>query len=434
MYQLNVYKIVNNTLDIELPNKTSNLIQSENINLPLISLGFHSFINRTRSSLSITNKLQTQNDFYNVVNPFEYKILNYEDSLDNLTEKYLNKKIDSSSFYELWEMFFLFDLVNNSELTCAVIANNTSGIIDSIVNFKQKLGLINSKDKIFNVSLNNIENNKEFNKSLLGMYNKQYPKLIKSYKGTFNNITDINTISQYKKEFSKLKTLANLIIANCKFKWNNINHQEQEAYTLILGEIIAALKTQEKDGHLIIKIYDTFTLPTLKLIYILTSCYKSSYIYKPYFSRPIQSDKYLICKNFVYKHNDIKLNNNIKILEYILENIKTELYIYDIFPNLILPQKFLNEFKFINIKYANSQQIMINDIITYIKENNYFGDKYHMYKNEQISATKWWLLSFFPPSNNLYIKNKEDLHKLLNSTIEKHDVELNKFISQLVFN
>jgi hypothetical protein len=434
MYQLNVYKIINNTSNIELSNKTSNLIQNEHINLPLISLGFHSFINRTKKSLSITNKLQTQNDFYYVVNPFEYKILNYDDSLDILTEKYLNKKIDSSSFYELWEIFFVFDLVNNNELTCAVIANNTSGIINSIVNFKQKLGLINPKDKIFNVSLNNIQNNEEFNKSLLGMYNKQYPNLIKSYKGEFNNITDIKTITQYKKEFTKLKTLANLIIANCKFKSENNINQEQEAYTLILGEIIAALKTQKINTHFIIKIYDTFTLPTLKLIYILSSCYKSTYIYKPFFTRPSQSDKYIICKEFIYEHDDTRLNNNIKILENILENINTNLYIYDIFPNLILPQDFINQFKFINIKNVNSQQIMINDIISYIKENNYFGDKYHFYKNEQIAATKWWLLNFFPPSNNLYIKNKEDLHKLLNSTIEKHDVEFNKFISQLVFN
>jgi len=433
MYQPNVYKINIESKKIDLSN-ISNLIQSDNINLPLISLGFHSFINRTINSMSITNKLQTHNEFYYVVNPFEYKILNYDDSLDILTEKYLNKKIDSSSFYELWEIFYLFDLINNDELICTVIGNNTIGIIDSIINFKQKLNLINKKDKIFNVSINNIELETN-NKSLLGIYNIQYPKLIKNYKGEFN-ITDIKTISQYKKELSKLKTLANLIIGNCKYKWTNIIYKEQESYILILGQIIAALKTQKKDGHFIIKIYDTFTLLTLKLIYILTSCYKSSYIYKPFFSRPTESDKFIICKNFIFdsESDNILLNNNINILESILNNIKSNLYIYDMFPKLILPNDFINQFKFINIKLANTQQIIINDIITYIKENNYFGDKYHMYKNQQINASKWWLLNFFPPSNNLYIKNKEDLHKLLNHAIDKHYAELNKFLSQLIIN
>ena len=435
MYQANIYKLKtfeHGTKSLnELSNKL-NLIQSENINLPLISLGFHNFINRTKSSMSITNKLQTQSEFYYVVNPFEYKILNYEDSLDILTNKYLNKTIDSSSFYELWEMFFLFDLVNKNELTCAVIANNTSGIINSIINFKQKLDLINPKDKIFNVSLDSNDSNNEFNKSLLGLYNKQYPKLIKNYKGEFNNITDIKTISQYKKEFTKLKTLANLIIANGKLKWKDVNYQEQEAYVLLLGEIIAALKTQNKDGHFVIKIYDTYTFPTLKLIYILTSCYHTSYVYKPFFSRPTQSEKYIVCKNFIYEHDNTTLINYIKLLENILINVKSELYIYDIFPQLILPHEFIEQFKFINTKITNESLIMINDIITYIKENNYFGDKYHMYKNQQINATKWWLLNFFPPSNNLYIKNKEDLLKMLNFTIEKHDAELKKFITQLV--
>jgi len=429
MYQFNIYKI-NNTNNLEIPK--ANPIISNNINLPLISLGFHSFINRTRNSMSITNKLQTQNDFYYVINPFEYKIFNYDESLDVLTEKYLNKKMDKSSFYELWEMFFLFDLVNNNELTCAVIGNNTIGVIDSIINFKQKLKLVNTKDRIFNVALNEVENNTEFNQSLLGVYNKQYPKLIKNYTGEFNNITDMKTISQYKKEFSKLKTLANLIIANCKMKWKDLVSQEQESYVLLLGEIIAALKTQKQSGHFILKIYDTFTLPTLKLIYILTSCYKTNYIYKPFFSRPTQSDKYVICKDFIYDRDNKILSDNIKLLEYILSNIKPDSYIYDMFPKLILPQTFLNQFKFINTRHANSQQIMINDIITYIKDNNYFGDKYHMYKNEQINATKWWLLNFFPPENNLYLKNKEDLNKILNTTIDRHDFEYNKFISQIV--
>ena len=436
MFQPNVYKINIESKKIDLTD-LSNLIQSNNINLPLISLGFHYFINRTTSTFSsIITKLETKNELYYVVNPFEYKILNYEDSLDILTEKYLNKKIDSSSFYELWEIFYFFNLINNDELIFTVIANNTIGIIDSIINFKQKLNLINKKDKIFNVSINNIDTDTTtFNKSLLGIYNIQYPKLIKNYKGDFN-ITDIKTISQYKKEFTKLKTLANLIIGNCKYKWNNILYKEQESYILILGQIIAVLKTQKKDGNFIIKIYDSYTLLTLKLIYILTSCYKSSYIYKPFLSRPTDSDKYIICKNFIFdSESDNKLlNNNINILESILNNIKSDLYIYDMFPKLILPNDFISQFKFINIKLANSRQIIMNDIITYIKENNYFGDKYHIYKNQQINATKWWLLSFFPPSNNLYLKNKEDLEKLLNHTIDKHHAELNRFVVPLISN
>ena len=85
-----------------------------------------------------------------------------------------------------------------------------------------------------------------------------------------------------------------------------------------------------------------------------------------------------------------------------------------------------------NFKVANPQQIMINDIVSYIKENNYFGEKYHMYREKQIEATKWWASNFYPPSNNLYAKNKEDLHKLLKTSQEKYHAEQAKFISTLI--
>ena len=107
-------------------------------------------------------------------------------------------------------------------------------------------------------------------------------------------------------------------------------------------------------------------------------------------------------------------------------------YVYDIFPDMILPSSFLNKFKFINIKLANMQQIMINEIIKYIKENNYFGDKYHEYREKQIEASKWWINTFFPPSANLYKKNKEDLSKLLLLTIEKYNIELQNFSANLI--
>ena len=97
-----------------------------------------------------------------------------------------------------------------------------------------------------------------------------------------------------------------------------------------------------------------------------------------------------------------------------------------IFPEMDLPLSYLDKFKFINIKIANPQQIMINEIVKYIKENNYFGDKYHMYIEKQIDATKWWTSNFYPPSSNLFEKNKADMVKLLNTTQEKLDMEMHK--------
>jgi hypothetical protein len=71
---------------------------------------------------------------------------------------------------------------------------------------------------------------------------------------------------------------------------------------------------------------------------------------------------------------------------------------------------------------------MINDIIKYIKENNYFGDKYHSYRDKQIESTQWCVNNFYPPSVSIYNKNKEDLTKLYKNIQEKLNLECQKFL------
>jgi hypothetical protein len=201
--------------------------------------------------------------------------------------------------------------------------------------------------------------------------------------------------------------------------------QEPKFYEIFINTIYVILNNLEKDGTAIIKIYDTFTLPTLKLVYLLTSMFNENFVYKPFLSRPTDSDKYLILKKFKI---DNDLDKKIKIFENIQKEINNN-HIFDIFPKLILPENFINNFKFINIKLVNAQQIMMHEIIKYIKENNYFGEKYHMYREKQIEVNKWWIYTFYPPSNNLVIKNKEEILKSFNNNLEKNIIEINNYFT-----
>ena len=45
--------------------------------------------------------------------------------------------------------------------------------------------------------------------------------------------------------------------------------QEQEAYALLLGEIVAALSVQAKDGSFVLRLFESFKKLTLKMIYIV---------------------------------------------------------------------------------------------------------------------------------------------------------------------
>ena len=452
MYSPFIFKLESGDSSIlkEKPTK-DDVILSSTINIPLCSLGFHYYIHRTKDAMSITNNFQSKGKPYYVVNPFEHTISNYEDSLNNLTKQYLNIKEDSPSilsraFYKLWEILFLFNLADTKgKMTYAALAEGPGAFIQAFINFREKLGNGIKDTQIFGVTIHP-EKGKfiEMGKQFLNFYSKTSPGLVNihqtfalgeamNHNGKDNgDITQVKTISLYKKDIEKSKSYADIVTADGGFDWEDENFQEQEGYQLILGEIVAALRVQAKGGSFVLKIFETFTFPTIKLIYLLSSFYEETYIHKPFFSRLSNSEKYVICKGFKYDQSNKELDQKVKSLENVLTEMNNIKFVYDIYPSLIIPSAFIDKFKFINIKLANSQQIMINEIVKYIKENNYYGEKYHTFRDKQIEATKWWVGNFYPPSNNLYETNKEELQKLIKVSQEKYEIEQNKFVSQLI--
>ena len=439
MYKPFVFKIPNGNSDF-LNKDNEKIIFSNNINQPLFSLGFHSFLHRTKSAMDITNKLESKN-FYYVVNPFEHKISDAKEDITNEYLKYFNvndePKTLSRAFFKMWEMIVLFDLARNKNFSYAAVAEAPGSFIQAILKFREKFKLEVKNSKFFSVTIHNEKDNFiNMSKQFLGYYNKKYPELLnvhktytvnssKKYKSRDNgDVTDIKTISLFKKDITEKGNFVNLVSADGGFKWVDENYQEQEAYILILGEIITALRVQAKEGDFVLKIFETFTNVSIKLIYLISSFYEDCYIYKPYFSRNSNSEKYLICKNFKFNPDSKELNDKITILENILKQANSKLFVNDIFPSFKVPDEYVNIFKYINISIANTQQIIINKIITYIKGNNYFGEQYHNYKDEQLKANKWWIEKFF-------INELSDKSEFINEQVNFNNSEIKLFLQKI---
>ena len=389
------------------------IITSSRINMPLISLGFHSFIHRTKSAMDIILKLETKKDFYNIVNQFEHIINDYKDDINSYSYISLphskdEPRILSQAFYKMWEILLMFDIANGSLINTMIFTEGSGSFIQAIIKYREKFYNI-SKDKIYYTTLEADENKKsiKLDKALIDYY----PNLLFPI-----NITKNKTINQI-----------DLVIADGSIEGIDENYQEQESYVLIFGEILNALKIQAKNGNFVLRIYETFTLVTIKMIYLLTLYYEEVIIYKPYFSRNTISEKYVICKKFKYDQIKDKkfLNNKLDKLEKTLEYMNTTRFIVDIFPQFIPETNYLDVFKYINILVANTQQIIINKLVQYIKSNNYFGDDYHMYRENQILATKWWISTYF-------VESKVDFTKLVKDTIYYNESELNLFVKTLI--
>lgn len=427
-------------IDVSDIYKDNSVITTTNINQPLISLGFHSFIHRTRDAMSITKKLETKNKFYYVVNMFEDSINDYKESISHVAEDYLNKpNIVSRYFYKMWEILYMFDLARKEKMVMTGLAEGPGSFIQAFIEFREQF-YDPSNDIVYGQSMTEID------KGMVEAMNKRYGDMIdiiknskdskssvKAKKGTKKttmlptdgDITKVATIEYIR---NSIKEPVDLVTADGALEKNgnfDLNYIEQSSYGLLLGQIITAISISAKGGSFVLKCFDTFTHNTIKLIGLLTSFYDTVYLYKPFTSRNTNMERYIICKGFQYNHKDDKLANKINLLEETLKECKTDIFINDIFPKMHLKDDILNVFKYINITQTNIQQININKVVSYIKSNNYFGDMYHSYRDEQIRANKWWIEHFFTDKHN-------DMDALVKETCSYNDSEMHLFIKKLV--
>jgi len=373
---------------------------------PEMSLGFHYFLHRTKRKMKITNELETKDKFYYILNPFEI-----DATLKDKTKEFLKFTKDtpnilSRAFYKQWEINTVFNLLDKDKLIYSALAEGPGSFLQANLHYRE-MYYSTKNDKYFAVTIHPEDGqNIQVAKNFLGYYKKEHPNLIKLHK-TYKkvtadkhkskdngDITNISTISNFKKDLTKDKKTANLVTGDGGFKWLDEVYQEQESYPLIIGQILAGLTTLDKDGHLVIKFFETFTTVSCKLVYLVSSLFEETYFYKPFFSRKSNSEKYLIAKHLKFKNSDKELSVVLTLLSEILQKFNGDKYITNIFPKMELPYQFLNQMRVINIQIANEQQKIINNIINYINENNYFGEKYHMYLSQHNEAIKFWINNF----------------------------------------
>jgi hypothetical protein len=210
------------------------------------------------------------------------------------------------------------------------------------------------------------------------------------------DITEPKTIKLFSKEIDEK---ADLITADGGFNWTNETIQEQEAYRLLLGEILACLTYQKEGGSFVIKIFESLTGTTMKIIALLRSLYEKVYAIKPLTSRPSNSEKYLVCKNFIGDEKSVKIIR--KKIAVLLDKIHdTGLNIVDLYPEINISDDFIMSLKYLNLEIENKQIVEINKIVSFIEKSVYYGDEYNEYRRKQIEANDFW--------NNKFLKNKKD--------------------------
>jgi len=166
------------------------------------------------------------------------------------------------------------------------------------------------------------------------------------------NLLSIENLKYCKEKYG---SSMNFITADGGFDFSlDFNNQEQNMTRLLFAQICFALCMQSFNGSFILKVFDCFTEATLDMIALLSSFYKKVYITKPNTSRSANSEKYIVCKGFLY-------NENVNFYPFVYNtfnhmiNLPQHSFISRLLPNYQIPYYFLTKIEEYNSIFGQQQ-------------------------------------------------------------------------------
>ena len=389
-FQKNIEKI----LDTKLYNNI------ENTDTPFINKTLFEYLIKLKKELMYSDK--------NEINNYEYIYKNIPN------HKYSVSKIIPSNncFFKWIEIFNSIELFIDIpyNYNCFHLTNNNItniGLIESIY-YNQKYNNCN----YYTISH---DNDKDIFNYLLS-YKKLFNNLNTIY--TNNNInffieyhTEQNVELNAKYIQKKYNGSMHLIVADNDLTMD-ITNNEIFFLNLFIMQITYAISIQSFGGIFIIKINDVFLKPFIDIFYLLSLLYDYVFLFKPYISNIVCSDKYIICKKYRIHNNDIEYKNSIlKNIIQIVNNINLNNYTKNtIIKNILnveIPLYYLN-------KLVEYNTIISQDKLDYLflKKNtkNKNKDKDKKYNNNLISIIQtnidWCKKNKIPYNNINYFINK----------------------------
>jgi len=355
----------------------------------------------------------------------------YRDYIDNIKPEdwkkvrwYINEydfsvkdPIINRAFYKYWEIINEFEIFENYRdkdliLHCAeapggfIQGTNIYLQVDRIMRQHDKVQLpkqIIDKDgfitvvkkqrkhkhdhRIYTISLNkDLPQYKSYN---LPSYNKN---IINKHVCITYGVDDTGDINNWN-NISHIKELSNssfyLVTADGGFdEGTDFNNKEQLHYCLIFSEIYSSIFLQAKHGHFILKVFDIFTETSVHLLYLLAKCFTEVYVYKPKTSRPTNSEKYIICKNF--KLSEVERERVVAVLNQLWEQInrnkhKNKYVSFKLFKTI--PTEFIKKVHNMNLELLQKQCDFLERAVEFCKDKD-FPTKYDTNLLESIQTRR----------------------------------------------
>lgn len=248
----------------------------------------------------IKKKLETMEKDWDIfkkyTNPYEYV-----HGIVPLKKKSVSKyKPLSRSYFKMIEIMHSFHIdFQAKNIRTFHLAEGPGGFIEAIANLRN-----NEKDIYIGISL--LDDKSDPNipawKKTQHFLNSHKNVYIETGVDNTGNILSMENFTFCKDTYA---SSMELVTADGGFDFSmDFNKQEINIAKLLFAQICYALILQKKKGCFVLKMFDCFMQHSIDALYILSSFYEKVYITKPQSSRYANSEKYIVCKGFLYSKVD----------------------------------------------------------------------------------------------------------------------------------
>ena len=308
----------------------------------------------------------------------------------------------SRSYFKMLEIMQHFNLHLQSESIDSIksfhLAEGPGGFIEAVSNIRNCID-----DKYIGMTIiDSVENDNVPGWKKSERFFKKYTNAsIELGEDKTGNIISLTNFVYCK---NKYKSSMDLITADGGFDFSfDYNSQETNIVKLLFAQIAFALCMQKKGGNFILKIFDCFMQQTIDLLYILTSFYENVYITKPQTSRYANSEKYIICKGFLFSSCDDFYPYLYSVFEKMV-NITDNDLSFRFLKNTI-PCYFINKLEELNAIFGQQQIENIHNTILLINNKNKINKIENLIKINIQKSIQWCIkhnikYNIFSPNNS----------------------------------
>ena len=341
-------------------------------------------------------------------NPFEFIHTAIPNSKTHATISKLHPL--SRSFYKMIELHatFLNPVCEHRSVTSFHLAEGPGGFIEALTHIRsQQPSNDVQHDVHYGMTLLNQDTSCpgwKKSKNFLDLHRNRV-RIESGADGT-GNIISLNNFDHC---VSRYKNSCELITADGGFDFScDFNNQESMMARLLAAEMGFALALQKPGGHFILKVFDTFTKPTIDVLYVLCNLYSEVFVSKPCTSRHANSERYIVCKHFRPASSDPLLPHLRRMFQQ-LEDFPQNAAMSSLLP-LDHDTYFLNKIEECNAMIGQQQMETINATIHLIM-NKWHAEKLEYMKRQNMMKCVSWCDNHGIPynkiiqQNNIFLKN-----------------------------